>query len=56
MIDNKSNNFEDMSNKATEDWLLKRGFFVDCRKCDTRKEGCHKDCKFIKAYKERNKQ
>ena len=40
---------------ATERWLLARGYFMDCKTCDTRKEGCHKDCKFLKAYKERSR-
>ena len=44
-----------MSNKDIENWLLARGFFVDCRTCEDRKEGCSKDCEFIKAYKARSK-
>jgi hypothetical protein len=40
-----------MSNKDIEKWLLARGFFFEnCQKCVNRKEGCHKNCKFIKAY------
>ncbi len=39
-----------MSKKDTEKWLLARGCFVDCRKCEDRKKGCHKDCKFYQSY------
>lgn len=34
-----------------EDWWLAQHPFVDCTKCPERKKGCHKNCKFIKAYK-----
>jgi hypothetical protein len=35
-----------------EEYLLARGIgFPQCPKCPERKEGCHKNCKFIKAYK-----
>jgi hypothetical protein len=37
--------------KAMEKYLLTRGIgFPNCPKCSKRKEGCHKNCKFIKAY------
>lgn len=43
-----------MSSKDIENWLLARGMILtDCRKCPERKEGCHKNCKFGKAYKRR---
>lgn len=35
-----------------EEYLLARGIgFPQCPECPLRKEGCHKNCKFIKAYK-----
>lgn len=37
--------------KDTENWLLSRGVFVDCRNCVTRKAGCFKDCKVYNSYK-----
>lgn len=38
--------------KAMEEYLLARGIgFPSCPKCPERKEGCYKDCKFVKAYK-----
>ena len=52
----KENNNENEMHKATENWLLALGWLgMDCRKCDLRREGCYKDCKFVKAYKERIK-
>jgi hypothetical protein len=36
---------------ATENWLLSRGVFLDCRNCVNRKAGCFKDCKFYHSYK-----
>ena len=39
------------SKKDTENWLLSRGVFVDCRNCVNRKAGCFKDCKFYHSYK-----
>jgi hypothetical protein len=38
--------------QTMEEYLLARGIrFPQCPKCPERKEGCHKNCKFIKAYK-----
>lgn len=37
--------------KDTENWLLSRGVFVDCRNCVNRKAGCFKDCKFYQGYR-----
>jgi hypothetical protein len=39
------------SEKDTENWLLSRGVFVDCRNCVNRKAGCFKDCKFYQGYR-----
>lgn len=37
--------------QAMEEYLLARGIaFPNCLECPERKEGCHKNCKFIKAY------
>ena len=34
-----------------EEYLLARVIgFPQCPKCHERKEGCHKNCKFVKAY------
>jgi hypothetical protein len=44
-----------MSNKDIENWLLARGMcsLSSCPECPDRKKDCHKNCKFIKAYKRR---
>ena len=41
--------------KATENWLLSKGVFVDCRKCLEKSEGCYKHCKFYQSYKKGKK-
>ena len=33
-----------------EDWWLAQHPFIDCTRCPMRKQGCHKNCKFVKAY------
>ncbi len=43
-----------VAENEVERWVLARFPFIDCRKCGNRKRGCHKDYKFVKAYKERN--
>lgn len=39
--------------KALEKWALARGIGYprSCPKCPERKEGCYKNCRFLKAYK-----
>lgn len=39
--------------KALEQWALAReiGYPKSCSKCPERKEGCYKNCRFLKAYK-----
>jgi hypothetical protein len=44
-----------MSENDVKKWLAGVGFLRDCRTCEDRKEGCSKDCEFIKAYKARCK-
>lgn len=39
--------------KALEKWALARGIGYprSCQECPERKEGCYKNCRFLKAYK-----
>lgn len=43
-------------NKALKNWVLARGIGYprSCQECPERKEGCYKNCRFIKAYKNEN--
>jgi hypothetical protein len=38
--------------KALEQWALARGIGYprSCQECPERKEGCYKNCRFLKAY------
>lgn len=42
--------------KVLEEWALARGIGYprSCQECPERKEGCYKNCRFIKAYKNEN--
>lgn len=44
------------NDKVFEKWALARGIGYprSCQECPERKEGCYKNCRFIKAYKNEN--